>query len=128
MRFLEAVWLYSNSTAITSIAPDVPANRFSLTVAPIDNLPQASVDGTNGVLYNRDDSCSPDTINQPIPIPFYAVTAKLSKVPKIALIKKQGGNCTMIEKIRNAQLEGAIGAILYDSDGSTNLEDRKAVI
>ncbi|KAI7889251.1 uncharacterized protein EV154DRAFT_565638, partial [Mucor mucedo] len=88
----EAVWLYSNSTAITSIAPDVPANRFSLTIAPLDHLPMPPVDGANGVLYNREYSCSSDTIIQPIPIPFYADSPKLSKVPKIALIKKQGGN------------------------------------
>lgn len=83
------------------------------------------MDGTSGVLYNRDDSCSPNAIDQLIPIPFYTATSKLSKVPKIALIKKQGGNCTLIEKIKNAQLEGAIGAIIYDTNEMTN--DHKAV-
>ncbi|KAI8061387.1 hypothetical protein BDF21DRAFT_403177 [Thamnidium elegans] len=110
----EAVWLYSNSTAITSIAPDVSANRFSNTVSPLYNVPEAYVYGTKGVLYNREESCSPDTIEQPVPIPFYADSAKSSKVPKIALIKKQGGPCSLVEKIKNAQKESAIGVIIYD--------------
>lgn len=96
-------------------------------IAPLDHVPLPPVDGTNGVLYNREDSCS-ETIDQPIPIPFYASSPKQSKVPKIALIKKQGGNCTLSQKIIFAQLEGAIGVIVYDSNGSmTESEDHKAV-
>lgn len=111
----EATWLYSNSTAITQVALDVPAQNFYKSIAPLYNTPDASTDGTMGVLYNRDDSCSPETPPQNIPIPFYTATPKLSKVPKIALIKKQGGSCTLAEKIKNAQIEGAIGAIVYDT-------------
>jgi hypothetical protein len=110
----EAVWLYSNSTSITSISPDVPANKFIKSISPLDNVPNASSEGTIGVLYNRDDSCLA-TIQQPIPYPFYAATPKQSQVPKIAFIRKQGGNCTLVEKILNAQNEGAIGAIVYDT-------------
>jgi hypothetical protein len=85
-------------------------------------------DGTVGVLYNRDDSCSPDTLNTSTPWPFYAPTPKLSEVPKIAFIKKQGGSCTLAQKILNAQSEGAIGAIVYDTTANgTTFEDRKAV-
>lgn len=112
---IEATWLYSNSTAITQVALDVPAQNFYKSIAPLYNTPDASTDGTMGVLYNRDDSCSPETPPQNIPIPFYTATPKLSKVPKIALIKKQGGSCTLAEKIKNAQIEGAIGAIVYDT-------------
>lgn len=84
--------------------------------------------GTKGVLYNRDDSCSPNPVDQPIPIPFYTANANLSKVPKIALIKKQGGSCSLVEKIRNAQKESAIGAIIYDTNEMTNTDqDFKAV-
>ncbi|KAK4516711.1 uncharacterized protein ATC70_011689 [Mucor velutinosus] len=122
-----AIWLYSNSSAITQVAMDVPANRFIQTVAPLDNLPLPSIDGATGVLYNRDDSCSPLTVQQPIPLPFYDVDPKSTKVPKIALIKKQGGNCTLIQKILNAEHEGAIGAIVYDTlVNATHVDDRKA--
>lgn len=107
---------------------DVPANRFIQTVAPLDNLPSPGIDGATGVLYNRDDSCSPLTVQQPIPLPFYDADPKSSKVPKIALIKKQGGNCTLVQKILNAEYEGAIGAIVYDTlTNATHFEDRKAV-
>lgn len=88
-----------------------------------------NTEGTTGVLYNREDSCSP-SIQQPIPLPFYAQDPKSSRVPKIALIKKQQGNCSIYEKILNAQLEGAIGVVLYDSqfiDYETSLDDRKKV-
>lgn len=128
ITIIEAVWLYSNSTAITQVALDVPAQNFLKSIAPLNNVPAASTDGgTVGILYNRDESCSPNTIDQPIPIPFYTVTAKQSKVPKIALIKKQGGNCTLVEKIRNAQLEGAIGAIVYDTKDINIDEDHTPV-
>lgn len=96
-------------------------------VTPLDNTPSADFDGTTGVLYNRDDSCSPLTVQQPIPLPFYSADAKSTKVSKIALIKKQGGTCSIVEKIRNAETEGAIGAIVYDTLTNTNAEDRKAV-
>ncbi|KAL7318585.1 hypothetical protein PS15m_001808 [Mucor circinelloides] len=106
---------------------DVPANRFIQTVAPLNNVPSPSIDGTTGVLYNRDDSCSSLTIQQLIPFPFYDADPKSTKVPKIALIKKQGGNCTLIQKILNAEHEGAIGAIVYDTlANATHVEDRKA--
>ncbi|KAF1799152.1 hypothetical protein V8B55DRAFT_1519092 [Mucor lusitanicus] len=122
-----AIWLYSNASAITQVAMDVPANRFIQTVAPLDNLPSPGIDGATGVLYNRDDSCSPLTVQQPIPLPFYDADPKSSKVPKIALIKKQGGNCTLVQKILNAEYEGAIGAIVYDTlTNATHFEDRKA--
>lgn len=125
---LGAIWLYSNSSAITQVAMDVPANRFIQTVAPLDNVPWTSIDGTTGVLYNRDDSCSPSTTQQPIPFPFYDADPKSTKVPKIALIKKQGGDCTLVQKILNAEHEGAIGAIVYDTlSNATHDQDRKAV-
>ncbi|GAN00788.1 hypothetical protein MAM1_0002c00212 [Mucor ambiguus] len=122
-----AIWLYSNSSAITQVAVDVPANRFIQTIAPLDNIPSPSIDGTTGVLYNRDDSCSPLTVQQSIPFPFYDADPKSTQVPKIALIKKQGGNCTLIQKILNAEQEGAVGVIVYDTlTNATRMEDRKA--
>lgn len=97
-------------------------------MSPIYNVPDAYAYGTKGVLYNREDSCSPDTVEQPVPIPFYEESAKLSKVPKIALIKKQGGPCSLLEKIKNAQKESAIGAIIYDTSEITYADqDYKAV-
>lgn len=96
-------------------------------VVPLDNTPLADFDGTTGVLYNRGDSCSSSTIQQPIPLPFYTADARSTKVPKIALIKKQGGTCSIVEKIRNAETEGAIGAIVYDTLINTNAEDCKSV-
>lgn len=97
-------------------------------MSPLYNVPDAYAFGTKGVLYNREESCSPDTIEQPIPIPFYEESAKLSKVPKIALIKKQGGPCSLLEKIKNAQKESAVGAIIYDtSEIAYADQDYKAV-
>jgi hypothetical protein len=96
-------------------------------IHPLGNTPSAYFDGTTGVLYNRDDSCSSSTIQQPIPLPFYSVDVKSTSVPKVALIKKQGGACSIVEKIRNAETEGAIGAIVYDNRMNTNAEDRKLV-
>ncbi|MBM6383501.1 MAG: hypothetical protein JSY10_05835 [Paenibacillus sp.] len=97
-------------------------------MSPLYNVPEAYVYGTKGVLYNREESCSPDTIEQPVPIPFYADSAKSSKVPKIALIKKQGGPCSLVEKIKNAQKESAIGVIIYDISEMTYADqDYKAV-
>lgn len=119
----DAVWLYSNSTAITSIAPDVYAIKFSKRLVLIENLPIASTEGTEGVLYNREDSCTPNTIQQSIPLPFYAVDPKSAKVPKIAFIKS--GSCTVYEKILNAQIEGAIGAIIYDTSADFSNETTK---
>ncbi|CEP13640.1 hypothetical protein [Parasitella parasitica] len=121
-----ATWLYSNSTAITQVALDVPANRFIQTVAPLDNMPSPGLDGTTGVLYNRGDSCASGIVQQPVPLPFYSIDAKSTKVPKIALITKQGGSCSLVEKIRNAENEGAIGVIVYDTLTNTNVQDRSA--
>ncbi|KAI9366491.1 hypothetical protein BD770DRAFT_450677 [Pilaira anomala] len=118
----ESVWVWSNSTAITSIPHDVPAKKLTDIVALLNNVPEASKSGTKGVLYNREDSCSPETIEQPIQAPFFA-PIKLSLVPKIALIKKHSGPCSLVEKIKNAQKESAIGVIIYNNNQMTDPED-----
>ncbi|KAI8891072.1 hypothetical protein K501DRAFT_146543, partial [Backusella circina FSU 941] len=118
----DAVWLYSNASAITSVAQDVPGAKFANHVYPFNNVPEAQGSEAVGILYNRDDSCTPHIIQNITP-PFYTDNPKAANVPKIALIKKEG-NCTLTTKILNAQKEGAIGVIIYNNQDITDVHDK----
>ncbi|KAJ2964357.1 hypothetical protein NQZ79_g708 [Umbelopsis isabellina] len=63
--------------------------------------------GLRGILYDRGLSCSAE-VSDALPIPW-----QFHDLPKIALIKR--GQCFFSQKLLYAQMDGAIGAIVYDN-------------
>lgn len=61
-----------------------------------------------GILYDRGLSCSVNASDDALPAPpnFY-------NLPRIALIKR--GQCFFVQKLLYAQMDGAVGAIVYDN-------------
>lgn len=115
---LDVVWLGANSSSIAHTSTDVPAVVFDQNVQPAPNLTQPNHNGLRAILYNRNQSCS--AVN-PHPTDFFTEDY-YHALPRIALIQG-GGPCTFVEKIRLAQQDGAIGAIVYDPDVPTNASD-----
>ncbi|KAI7860213.1 hypothetical protein BDC45DRAFT_96769 [Circinella umbellata] len=74
------------------------------------NLTQPSRHGLRGILYNRKDLCIQTTTT------LFFNHEYFRTLPRIALITS-GGPCTFVDKIRLAQQDGAIGAIIYDLPG-----------
>ncbi|KAI9251522.1 hypothetical protein BDA99DRAFT_608180 [Phascolomyces articulosus] len=81
-------------------------------VQAASNLTQPSRHGLRGILYSRNDMCNRTAMTQPFFNQDYHRT-----LPRIALITS-GGPCTFVDKIRLAQQDGAIGAIIYDESGA----------
>ena len=74
---------------------------YTKSVIALDHVPLAFLNGTSGILYTREDPC-------------IAIEAAI-QLPAIALVENENGNCSTIDRILNAQLEGALGVILYDN-------------
>ena len=84
-------------------------------VQAASNLTQPSRHGLRGILYSRNDVCN-QTTSTAISPPFFNQDYHRA-LPRIALITS-GGPCTFVDKIRLAQQDGAIGAIIYDQSGA----------
>ncbi|KAI8047579.1 uncharacterized protein B0P05DRAFT_565678 [Gilbertella persicaria] len=100
----DTVWLYPNSTLIQS---DMPSPHIFDVVYPFDHVPLAHLNGTTaGILYHKADPCS---------------SLIQLNISSIALMKKkEGGDCSLTERILNAQMEGALGVIVYDAIQENN--------
>jgi hypothetical protein len=93
----------------------MPVNKFSGSIRPLNNIPSAPRDGTTDSLYSRHSLCSRSIVQQSIPILLYTNNLKSTKIPRIALIKKQSRYYSLVGKIKNAKVKGAIDAIVYDT-------------
>ncbi|CAO3672490.1 unnamed protein product [Umbelopsis vinacea] len=71
------------------------------------NTPSAPDGGLRGVLYDRGLSCSVN-VSDALPVP-----TNFHNLPKIALIKR--GQCFFSQKLLYAQMDGAIGVIVFDN-------------
>ncbi|OBZ87774.1 Receptor y region, transmembrane domain- and RING domain-containing protein 2 [Choanephora cucurbitarum] len=107
----DTVWLYPNATQTQF---DVNVQKvYTKSVIALDHVPLAFLNGTSGILYTREDPC-------------IAIEAAI-QLPAIALVENENGNCSTIDRILNAQLEGALGVILYDNT-TTDVTRNKGII
>ncbi|KAI8380533.1 hypothetical protein EDC96DRAFT_582586 [Choanephora cucurbitarum] len=107
----DTVWLYPNATQTQF---DVNVQKvYTKSVIALDHVPLAFSNGTSGILYTREDPC-------------IAIEAAI-QLPAIALVENDNGNCSTIDRILNAQLEGALGVILYDNT-TTDVTRNKGII
>ncbi|KAI8393367.1 uncharacterized protein BYT42DRAFT_3828 [Radiomyces spectabilis] len=113
----DVVWIYSNSSSIQHTSADIASISYDEDIQPVMNLTQPSKSGLRGILYNRGLACS--SPNQTSSSLFY----DNNDIPRIALIQS-GGPCSFADKLNWAQLDGAIGAIVYaENNNSINPEN-----
>ncbi|KAI9494739.1 hypothetical protein BDB00DRAFT_871020 [Zychaea mexicana] len=108
----DVVWLNISSSSINHVNVNVPAIMYDENVQAASNLTQPSRHGLRGILYTRNDSCNRTSMTPP----FFNQEYQRA-LPRIALITS-GGPCTFVDKIRLAQQDGAIGAIIYNQPGA----------
>lgn len=112
----DVVWLYANSSSISEVATNIPAVMYDDDVRPASNLTQPSGSGLRGILYDRNKSC-PSQQQQNITT-FFNKDYQHS-IPRIALVKG-GGPCTLVEKIKLAQQDGAQGVVAFSEEAPSS--------
>ncbi|KAJ8661943.1 hypothetical protein O0I10_002274 [Lichtheimia ornata] len=85
-------------------------------VRPASNLTQPSGSGLRGILYDRGKSCPSQ--QQQNTTTFFNNDYQHS-IPRVALVKG-GGPCTLVEKIKLAQQDGAQGVVAFSEEAPTS--------
>ncbi|KAI8637600.1 hypothetical protein BD408DRAFT_47297 [Parasitella parasitica] len=108
--------IFFNVSKPVTIGNAVPVQyaqkEFRNNIFLVDNSPEISKEGLQGILYNRGEACA-------LHFPNVSTFITDSNISKIALIE-QSTNCYLIDKIVNAERDGAIAAIIFDNGTSSN--------
>ncbi|KAI8145991.1 hypothetical protein BJV82DRAFT_655498 [Fennellomyces sp. T-0311] len=83
--------------------------QYNKQLVQTTNVPDPPIQGLQGILYDRGQSCQ---LNDPNALPS-SVFSSFPNVSKVALIQR--GGCFFSQKLLNAQLDGASAAIVYDN-------------
>ncbi|KAK4511342.1 GrpE, mitochondrial [Mucor velutinosus] len=78
----------------------------------VDNTPEVAQQGLQGILYNRGEAC---TLYSPNTSTFIFQ----NNMSRIALIE-QSTNCYLVDKIMNAERDGAVAAIVFNNSTVSN--------
>ncbi|RUS14720.1 hypothetical protein BC937DRAFT_93430 [Endogone sp. FLAS-F59071] len=109
----DVIYLSTNSTNISNVTQLGARTDYTNNVLSTDNISDPVQGGIMvrnlGVLYDRGLSCQPDQSS---------ATAVPPGVPKIALIAR--GDCYFQQKLHFAQIDGAVGAIVFDNISFAN--------
>ncbi|KAG2185403.1 hypothetical protein INT44_002194 [Umbelopsis vinacea] len=105
---LDIVVLSDNAVDIDSSQASVYGEwSFKENIMETPNTPSTPDEGLTGILYDLGLACSANA-SDALPPP-----SSLDSMPKIALIRR--GQCFFSQKLLHAQMDGAIGAIVYDN-------------
>ncbi|KAI8362802.1 hypothetical protein BD560DRAFT_437086 [Blakeslea trispora] len=107
----DTVWLYPNATQ-TQFDTNMQ-EIYTKSIIALDHVPLALSNGTSGILYTKEDPC--------------IASETAIQLPVIALVQNENGNCSTMDRILNAQLEGALGVIIYDNS-TVDISQNKGVI
>ncbi|GAN07602.1 hypothetical protein MAM1_0168c07102 [Mucor ambiguus] len=104
--------LNKSSTIQDAIRVKLAQREFKDDIFLIDNTPEVPQQGLQGILYNRGEACT-------LHLPNASSFIFQGNMSKIALIE-QSINCYLVDKIMNAERDGAVAAIIFNNSTVSN--------
>lgn len=123
LRSTDVIWVYSNSSTLAHTDNNFTPVFYNTNIVSASNLTQPNEMGLKGVLYNQDTTdCGSE------PLRDYSLPSAL---PRIALVNQRNDNhcnATLVDSIIKAQVQGAIGAVVYGPDILQNNAEQQSLM